>query len=373
MKNSRPTYAEIDLSAVTHNYRLLSTRAGTDVTVLAVVKADAYGHGAVSVSRALADAEAPMFAVATVEEAAELRHAGIEQPILVMGVVLPGQEELLLQYRLTPYIFDLETARRLSAIATQRDCTIGYHLKVDTGMSRIGFDPTDLPQVLSVLKTFDGLEMQGLMSHFALADVPNDSFSGEQVMRFHAIVESVHAVGFTPKFIHQANSAGILTGVAVDCNLARPGIALYGGFPSEAFADMDLRPVMSLRSAIAQIRTVPQGAGVSYGHRFIADRPSRIATVPIGYADGYNRLLSGVGEVLVRGERVQIAGRVCMDWIMLDVTDLSEVQVGDEVTLFGHDSIGNLLRAEELADKLGTINYEVFCGIGTRVPRVFIS
>ena len=373
MKNSRPTYAEIDLSAIVHNYRLLSSHAGSNVTVLAVVKADAYGHGAVQVSRALAAAGAPIFAVATIEEAAILRHAGIEQPILVMGIVLPGQEELLLQYRLTPYIFDLETAHRLSEIATRKGCTVGYHLKVDTGMSRIGFDPLDLQQVLTLLKKFTGLEMQGVMSHFALADAPDDPFSAEQVLRFRQIFDLVRTAGFTPEFIHQANSAGILTGVTSDCNLARPGIALYGGFPSDAFADVDLHSAMNLRSAIVQLRTVLPGTGVSYGHRFVAERPSKIATLPIGYADGYNRLLSGIGEAFVRGERVPVAGRVCMDWIMLDVTDVADVQVGDEVTLLGCDSVGNVLRAEEWADKIGTINYEVFCGISKRVPRIYES
>jgi alanine racemase len=372
VKNSRLTYAEIDLSAVVHNYRLLCAQAGADVTVLAVVKANAYGHGAVAVSRALAGAGAPMFAVASVEEAAELRHAGIEQPILVMGIVLPGQEELLLQYRLTPYIFDFSTARRLSALAVQRGCTIGYHLKIDTGMSRIGFDPVDLPQVLSLLKSFAGLEMQGVMSHFALADAPDDPFTAEQVKRFRRMIESIRAAGFAPEYIHQANSAGILTGVASDWNLARPGIALYGGLPSAAFATLDLRPVMSLRSGIVQIRTVSPGTGVSYGHQFVAERRSRIATVQIGYADGYNRLLSGVGDVLVGGERVPVVGRVCMDWILLDVTDVDNVQVGDEVTLLGSDSVGNTIRAEEWAEKIGTINYEVFCGISGRVPRKYV-
>lgn len=373
MENSRPTYAEIDLSAVVHNYRLLSARAGEGVAVLAVVKANAYGHGAVAVSQALAAAGAPMFAVASIEEAAALRHAGIEQPILLMGVVLAGQEELVLQYRLTPYLFDLEPARRLSAVAVKHHASIDYHLKVDTGMSRIGFAPDDLPQVLTLLKSFSGLEMRGVMSHFALADSPDDPFSAEQADRLQTIVGSVRAAGFNPEYIHQANSAGLLTGVALGSNLARPGIALYGGYPSAAFSELDLRPVMSLRSAIVQIRSVAAGIGVSYGHRFVAERPSRIATVSIGYADGYNRLLSGQGEVLLGGRRVPVIGRVCMDWIMLDVTDMDAVQVGDEVTLLGADSFGNVIPAEEWADKIGTINYEVFCGISQRVPRIYKS
>jgi alanine racemase len=372
VKNSRHTYAEIDLSAIVYNYHLLRARVGSGIDLLAVVKANAYGHGAVAVSRALADIGVSMFAVASIDEAAVLRHAGIDQPILVMGVVLPGQEELLLQYRLTPYLFDLATARRLSKFATERNCIIDYHLKIDTGMSRIGFDPIDLPQVLSLLKSFEGLHMQGVMSHFAQADVPDDSFTMEQVDRFKEMIDSIRAAGFSPKHIHQANSAGILTGVASDWNLARPGIALYGGLPSNAFADLDLRPVMSLRSAIVQVRTVLPGTGVSYGHRFVAERPSRIATVQIGYADGYNRLLSDCGEVLVRGVRVPVVGRVCMDWILIDLTDLPDAQAGDEVTLLGFDADGNLIRAEEWAEKIGTINYEVFCGISARVPRHYI-
>jgi len=371
VKNSRFTYAEIDLSAVVHNYKLLCDKAGDDVTVLAVVKANAYGHGAVAVSRALACAGAPMFAVASIEEGGELRQAGIEQPILVLGVVLPGQEELLLQYRLTPYLYDLATARRLSALAMQRGCSVGYHLKVNTGMSRIGFDPVDLPQLLSVLKKIAGLEMQGVMSHFALADAPDSPFTMKQVDCFKQMLGSIHAAGFAPQYIHQSNSAGILTGIASDFNLVRPGIALYGGLPSVAFSELDLRPAMSLRSVIMQIQTVATGTGVSYGHQFIADRDSRVAIVQIGYADGYNRLLSGVGEALIRGVRVPVAGRVCMDWTMLDVTDLPESQVGDEVTLLGSDGAGNLIRAEEWAEKIGTINYEVFCGVSGRVHRLY--
>lgn len=369
----RPTSAEIDLSALRHNFRLIRAASDKESSLLAVVKADAYGHGAIEVARVLMSEGASLLAVALVEEAIALRQAGIDAPILVMGGIGPGGEAAFPEFNLTPYLFDLETAGRLSAAyrTAGRDCR--YHLKVDTGMGRIGVPMMELPSVLDALGRFDNMHMAGLMTHFALADEPENSLTDQQVRLFRSVVNDVREAGFTPGYLHAANSAGIFAREIPECNLARPGIALYGGWPSGHFQELDLRPVMSLRTRITQLKTVPAGAGISYGHTFITDRPTRVATLPVGYADGYNRLLSNRGEGLVRGQRVPVIGRVCMDWIMIDVTDVDGVDINDEVTLLGRDDQGNVIRAEEWAGKIGTINYEVFCGISKRVPRCYIG
>ena len=369
----RPTYAEINLEALRHNFRLIREAAGSGTELLAVVKADAYGHGAVAASRLFAAEGAPLLAVALVEEALELRRAGIDLPILVMGGVRPGAENLFVEHNLTPYLFDLSTARRFAQTfaAAGRECR--YHLKVDTGMGRIGVPLAELDSALQELAQLDSMRMAGLMTHFALADEPDSPVTGRQVECFRQALAAVRAAGFNPQYIHAANSAGIFTRELPECNLARPGIALYGGWPSQHFEHLDLRPVMSLRTRIAQLKIVPPGSGVSYGHRFVADRETRVATLPVGYADGYNRLLTGRGEALVRGQRVPVIGTVCMDWIMLDVTDVADAVVDDEVTLLGSDRQGHVIRAEEWADKVGTINYEVFCGISKRVPRIYVG
>lgn len=370
MHGHRPTRAEIDLEALGHNYREIRRDAGPGRAVLAVVKADAYGHGAARSAAFLETEGAELFGVALAEEGVALRRFGIRRPILVLGGIYPGQEEDVIEHDLTPVLFDLAAARRLEAAGRRTGRTLGYHLKVDTGMSRLGVPVEELDEVLDGLAGCKSLAMEGLLSHLALADTPEEPFTAEQSRRFAGVLEKVKAAGFAPTWIHLSNSAAIFSRDFPECNLVRPGIALYGGLPSAHFADLDLRPVMRLRSAIAQLREIPPGTGVSYGHRFVARRPSRIAAVPIGYADGYSRLLSGCGEALVRGRRVPVAGTVCMDWILLDVTDLREVAVGDRVTLLGADG-GERISAEEWAERIGTINYEVFCGIGKRVPRKY--
>ncbi|PLX98708.1 MAG: alanine racemase [Desulfuromonas sp.] len=373
MTTIRPTYAEINLSALRHNYRLLKAAAGEGTQLLAVVKADAYGHGAVVSARVLIEEGASLLAVAMVEEGIELRQAGIGLPILVMGAVSPGSEKAYIKHELAPYIFDPETAERLSRAYTAAGQVCHYHLKVDTGMGRIGIPLEDMEPTLHALSKLTNMRMAGLMTHFARADEPAEDLTDEQIGRFELVKEQVAKVGFEPRYIHAANSAGILTHQLPECNLARPGIALYGGWPSDHFKHLDLCPAMSLRTRIVQLKIVPCGTGISYGHKFVTARETRIATLPIGYADGYSRLLTGRGEALIRGQRVPVVGTVCMDWIMLDVTDVDGVDVGDEVTLLGNDGNGNVIRAEEWAEKIKTINYEVFCGISKRVPRRIVD
>jgi len=309
------------------------------------------------------------FGVALVEEGVELRQAGVTQPILVLGGVWPEQLDSLLRFELTPAIFSLETARQLDARAAELGRTCRYHLKVDTGMGRLGFLPDALPAVLDELRQLPRLSMQGVFSHFALADEPGHAFNHEQIERFRAALARVREAGFAPECIHASNSAAHFTLELPECTLIRPGIALYGALPSEHFrGQLDLQPVMSFRSHIAQVKPMPAGSGISYSHRHVTGNDAVIAAIPVGYADGYNRLLTNRGRVLVRGRFAPVVGTVCMDWIMVDVSDVPGVTVGDEVTLLGRDN-GHILWAEEWAEKVGTISYEVFCGISKRVPR----
>lgn len=373
MSVPRPTKVEIDLAALRHNYQEIQRTAGADCDVLAVVKADAYGHGVSLVAPALAEAGARLFGVALVEEGVELRRLGIEQPIVILGGIFPGQEADVLEYQLTPVLYALTCAHRLAAAASDAGRTVDYHLKVDTGMGRLGFRVELLDEVLPVLKDLPGLNMSGIMSHLAVADEPVRPLTKLQHEAFASAISKVEGFGFNPRYRHLANSAGIYGPELIGCNLVRPGIALYGGLTGGPFASsFTQQPVMRFVSQIAQLKDIPSGEGVSYGHRFVTQRASKVAAVPVGYADGYNRLLTNRGEVLIRGQRVPVAGTVCMDWILVDVTDLPDVQVGDQVTLLGRDA-NEMVTAEEWADKVGSITYEVFCNISKRVPRVFTN
>jgi len=369
----RPTRAEIDLAALRHNFQEVRNTVSDDCDILAVVKADAYGHGVAGVAPALAGAGANLFGVALVEEGVELRRLGIEQPILVLGSAFPGQEDDILQYYLTPVIYDLDCARRLDGLAGNAGRTIDYHLKVDTGMGRLGFRVELLDEVLVALKNLKNLTMVGLMSHLAVADEPERPLTSVQFQVFVGVVENVEKHGFKPRYRHIANSAGIYSRTLSECNLVRPGICLYGGLTGGPYAGtFSQQPVMHFVSQVAQLKDVPPGGGVSYGHRFVATRQSRIAAIPVGYADGYNRLLTNRGDVLIHGRRAPIAGTVCMDWILADVTDLPEVRVGDRAILLGRDGDA-FISAEEWADMVGSITYEVFCGVSKRVPRVYVD
>ena len=373
MSARRPTHAEIDLAALRHNFLEIRRVVGDACDILAVVKADAYGHGVAGVVPALADAGADIFGVALVEEGVELRRLGIKQPILVLGSAFPGQEGDLLEYDLTPVIYDLATAHRLDGFAGNAKATIDYHLKVDTGMGRLGFRLEPLDEVLAALKNLSNLNMTGLMTHLAVADEPERPLTSAQCEAFTGVAARVAGHGFSPRYRHIANSAGIYSHALSECNLVRPGICLYGGLTGGPYAEaLSQRPVMRLVSQVAQLKDIPRGEGVSYGHRFVAVRRSRIAAVPVGYADGYNRLLTNRGDVLIHGRRAPVAGTVCMDWILVDVTDLPDIQVGDRVTLLGRDGDA-FISAEEWAEKIDTITYEVFCGISRRVPRVYVD
>jgi alanine racemase len=366
----RPTAAVIDLEALEHNFKEAMRRAGGR-KVLAVVKAGAYGHGAVEVSRRLLGLGADMLGVALVEEGEELREAGIEAPILVMGALFPEQADAVVSLRLTPVVFDISFAEVLSEAARRLKTSVSVHVKIDTGMGRIGIEPEKAHDVIEKLQRLGAIDVQGLMTHFADADLQNKLFAAKQMDRFEGLLRTLEARGIHIPLIHAANSAAVLDFGRALFTMVRPGLMVYGYNPLEQGAvSTDLRPVLSLITRIAFIKKVPADVPISYGRTFVTKRESIIATLPIGYADGYSRALSNKGEVLVRGVRAPVVGRVCMDMCMIDVTDVPDVRAGDEVVLIGHQG-SDRITADDIAAMTGTISYEVLCGISNRVPRIY--
>jgi alanine racemase len=368
--SDRPTAAMVDLGALGHNYQEVVRRA-KGRKVLAVVKAQAYGHGAVRVSRRLLELGAHMLGVALVEEGRELREAGIDAPILVMGSILPGQAEAAAFLRLTPAVFTVPVAEAFSEAARKLKTKISVHVKIDTGMGRIGVLPEDAPDFIAALRGLPGLDVEGLMTHFADADLCDKQFASRQMDRFESLLRELAGRGIDIPVRHAANSAAMLDFPRALFTMVRPGLMLYGYDPVEGgTGDADLKPVMSLVTRIAFLKKVPAGVPISYGRTFVTKQESLIATLPIGYADGLSRALSNRAEALVRGRRVPIAGRVCMDMCMIDVTEVPGVREGDEAVLLGSQG-GERITADEIALKTGTIPYEVLCGIGSRVPRIY--
>jgi len=375
--DSRPTIAEIDLKALRYNYQHIRSSIPEGTEVLAVVKADAYGHGFMDVSRELEQLGVNAFGVAFLAEGIQLRKAGIDKPVLLLGGVYPGQERKCIGYNLSTIIFTLEQAQALNQAAGKLFRKAQVHLKIDTGMGRLGICYADAPAFLKELRRLPNIALEGIMSHFASADEldePGQYFTRLQSERFAWALAEVRKAGFTPRYVHISNSAATMLKELPFCNLVRPGIALYGAIPSADFTGkLDIRPVMSLKSRIAMLKWVESGTTISYARRFTAADRTLVASVPVGYADGYPRALTNRGNAMIRGQRARVAGTVCMDWIMLDVTGIEGVSVGDEVLLMGMDSVGNCVSAEELATEAGTIPYELFCSISKRVPRVYLK
>lgn len=374
--DSRPTVAEINLAALKHNYSVIAQMAPAGCGILAVVKADAYGHGFMDVATELEALGVTAYAVAFLAEGIQLRKNGIDRPILILGGIYPGQERKCVGFNLSTALFTLEQARALNAAAGLLYRKAKIHVKVDTGMGRLGIPCREAAAFFQSIKALPHLELEGIFSHFATADELDDSgrkFTEQQVDCFAGAVAAARSAGFAPRYVHIANSAAALNLDLSFCNLIRPGITLYGVLPSPDFQGMaDLQPVMRLKSVVAMLKWVEPGTSISYGRRYTAKERRLIASVPIGYADGYSRALTNRGEALVRGKRARVAGTVCMDWIMLDVTGIDGVAVGDEVTLLGPDPSGDCITAQELAEAAGTIPYEIFCGISKRVPRVYL-
>lgn len=372
----RPTWAEIDLDALAENLGVIRAQIGRGVSVMAAVKADAYGHGAVPCARRLEAEGVEWFGVALPEEGIVLRAAGITKPILCLGGFWAGQQKACLQRNLTPVVYRLDMIESLDRSARDAGVVADVHVKIDTGMGRLGVRSDDVPQFCEALLRSRNIRVDGLMTHLAAADDPaQEDFTTRQLERFEHAVQVFRERGFSPSHLHAANSAAAFAYPQARGNMVRPGATLYG-FSRDVLppniATPRLRPVMSLRSRIMLLKTISKGEKLGYGCSFETRRESLIATIPIGYDDGYRRALSNHGRVIVGGKLAPVVGRVSMDLTLIDVTDVARVSLQDQVTLLGRD--GELsITAEELAELAGTISYEITCGISSRVPRIYVN
>ncbi|MDI3518448.1 MAG: alanine racemase [Caldanaerobacter sp.] len=369
----RPTRVEVNLDSIVHNFREIKRVVGDRVKVMGVVKANAYGHGAYHVAKALVENGVDYLAVATVEEALELRSCGITAPVLILGYTPLSQAGEAVEKDVTFTAFDLKYVKELGEIASRKGKKAKIHVKIDTGMGRIGYTDFDLAErEIEEMSKLEGIELEGIFSHFATSDEKDKDYAREQFERFADMLKRLEKRGVNISLKHIANSGAITDLNYAYLDMVRPGIALYGSYPSDDVNKiLDLRPAMNFKTKIVYIKEVPENTSISYGRTFITKRPSKIATLPIGYADGLNRLLSNNHEVLVRGKYVPIVGRVCMDQTMIDVTEVEGVEVGDEVVIFGEQE-GKRITADDIAKKLRTIPHEVYCGISRRVPRIYI-
>lgn len=365
---NRPVWAEVNLQALRHNYREIKKQLAAGVKLCAVVKANAYGHGAVAAARVAVEEGAEYLAVATLSEGIELRQAGFTTPILVLGLVMPEDAKDVVDYDLTQVVCELSLAEALSVEAQRKQKKARIHLKVDTGMGRIGVRPEEIGELATRIAELPGLVIEGMFSHFATADSKDKTYTKQQLAAFQDAIAAVESRGIKLSIKHIAESAAILEIPEAHFDMVRAGVIQYGMWPSEEVTHpIDLQPVMSLKAKVVWVKTLQPGESIGYGRQFTAKRESRIATLPIGYADGYIRAYGQEGFVEIHGQKAPIAGRVCMDQVMVDVTDIPHVQIGDEVTLFGSDS----LTIDEVARWGNTINYEVPCLLSGRVPRVY--
>lgn len=372
LNRMRPVWAEIDLDSLAHNMREIRRLTHPNARVMAVIKADGYGHGAKIIAQTLLDNGADLLAVAVLDEAVELRKAGFDVPLLVLGYTSPQQYAEVVRYDIKQTVYALTSAQALSAEALRQKKHAKIHIKIDSGMGRIGYAPNEeaANEIVQISK-LPGIDIEGIFTHFAIADDLDKNYTGEQYERFSSFCAELDRLGVHIPLRHCANSAAIIDLNGMHMDMVRAGIILYGLAPSQEVRldTIDLKQVMSLRARISHVKTIDAGQSVSYGRKFIADKPTAIATLPIGYADGYTRMLTGKAYALVHGVRARVVGRICMDQCMLDVTGL-DVSVGDEAVLFGRQGEG-FISIDELAEALGTINYEIVCMINKRVPRVY--
>ncbi len=371
--------AEVNLSALRHNYASVRAWLEPRCRILPVIKSDAYGHGLVPVARALVAAGVDRFGLATVEEGATLRAQGVGQSLalVILGATLEHQAPEIVRHGLTPVVSRLGMAEALHRAATAAGRAVPVHLKVDTGMGRLGLDPAEVPSVIEALGRLDGVRLEGIMTHLADTDPSGSATAHDQVAQFQTLCRRLEAHGGVGRvgrpLYHAANSAAVVTLQTTWFDMVRPGLLLYGGYPSpKCHRPLALRPVMTVKSRIVHLRRLPAGHGAGYGHTFITRRASVIATVPIGYAHGYLRALSNRGVVEVRGRRVPVIGSVCMDMTMVDVTEIGDIAIGDEVVLLGGEGEGGTApTAEELAEAAGTVPHEILCALGSRLTRAY--
>jgi alanine racemase len=373
LPKGRPTYCTIDLAALRWNFQQVKKLVAPGVKILSVVKADAYGHGVKRVAAALAEAGSDGFGVATVEEGIELRESGIRSPILVLTAVYAEQFDRFVEHGLTPAIGDLPTIREFEKPARKQKRPVKFHLKVDTGMGRLGLLHSEIDAWLPELKKLEAVKIEGLFSQLSHAESARGDHTQAQLRNFASVVKRLGDAGFALILSHLANSAGVIGLPESHYTMVRPGLMLYGLYPMPKMAErVELRPVLSWKTRILQLKELPGGSIVGYGESFVTKRRSLVATLPVGYADGYQRLFSNRGRVLVRGKRAPVVGRVNMDLTSIDVTDIEGVAQGDEVVLLGRQG-REAISADEMAGWAETISYEIVTSIGARVPRIQIN
>jgi alanine racemase len=369
----RPSLCVIDHRALRWNFKRIRALVGPRVKILSMVKANAYGHGAVPVAKTLAAAGSAAFGVATVEEGIELRRARIKQPILVLAGVYLEQLEQLLKNRLTPVVHEVTTLKALDKQLRRRNATMPVEIEVDTGMGRIGFPASAIDAWLAVLAKLEAVKLQGVFSHFSEAERANQRYSQKQLSSFRQVLARLASAKVIHRTSHMAKSAALITEPTAHFSMVRPGLILYGLYPAPALKKrIELKPALSWQTRIIQLKRVPAGTSVGYSRTFTTKRNSLIATLPVGYADGYRRLFSDGAHVLVRGQRAPVAGRVSMDLTTIDVTDIRNVHQGDEVVLLGRQGDAEI-SADEMAAWINTISYEILTSIGNRVPRIHIN
>ena len=381
MNMVKRTWAEISLNAVEHNYNVIRNKVADDTKVCCVIKADGYGHGAVELSQIYEKLGADFFAVSNIDEGIEIRKSGSKLPIVILGYTPVSEAKNLTAYNISQAVFSLEYAKELSEKCVEEDCICKMHIKVDSGMSRIGFMCQEFPrdeysiEEICEACCLPNLEVEGLFTHFCVSDEDAEGreFTNKQYENFIHVRDSLKKRGVDISVVHCSNSGAIEDYPETCCDMVRAGIILYGLAPSSKLADrLDLVPAMTLKTVVAFVKEVQKGATISYGRTFTADRKMKIATVPIGYADGFIRQNAKDGYMMVNGKKAKIVGRICMDQTMLDVTDIEDVKTGDEVVVFGTGE-NSEPTAYSLAENTGTINYETVCLVGKRVPRIYIK
>lgn len=381
MNMVKRTWAEISLNAIEHNYNVIRNKVADDTKVCCVIKADGYGHGAVELSQIYEKLGADFFAVSNIDEGIEIRKGGSKLPIVILGYTPVSEAKNLANYDISQAVFSLEYAKELSKKCVEDDCICKMHIKVDSGMSRIGFMCQEFPrdeysiEEICEACCLPNLEVEGLFTHFCVSDEDAEGreFTNKQYENFIHVRDSLKKRGVEISVVHCSNSGAIEDYPETCCDMVRAGIILYGLAPSPKLADrLDLVPAMTLKTVVAFVKEVQKGATISYGRTFTADKKMKIATVPIGYADGFIRQNAKDGYMTVNGKKAKIVGRICMDQTMLDVTDIDDVKTGDEVVVFGTGENGEPT-ADSLAENTGTINYETVCLVGKRVPRIYIK
>lgn len=379
---SKRAWAEIDLDALEYNFKSIKSKLSKNTKLLCVLKADAYGHGAGFLVNRYEKLGADFYGVSNIDEAVQLRKSGAKKPILIFGYTDPEMAEILCKYDISQAVFSHEYAEKLYDKCKVSDFNLKIHLKIDTGMSRIGFfcqTPEDIEksvnEIINIKNTMKNLEFEGIFTHFSVSDdvTNNREYTLKQFDNFKTVTEDLERKGVKIPIRHCCNSGGIINFPEMHMDMVRAGVILYGLYPSDEVRDkIDLKPVMQLKTVVSQVKVIPPDTSVSYGRTFRTKKEMKIASVTIGYADGYSLKFSNTAQMIVCGKKANIVGRVCMDQLMLDVSDIENVHEGTEVTVFGHDG-DEFISVDDLAKIMGTINYEVVCLIGKRVPRIFLK